>query len=1523
MPSVAERFVGMWELVSLRSLARLLDDVAKRLRELEQCGNEEIAARCRDMLDSPRISVAPEHPLFAVTREIGEADSQALALAAEAFSRFPPTRLSAGTALYRQQLMTALHLVRGSLVQMDTGEGKTFAIAAAAFALLRIHPRVYVVTANPYLAIRDAARTAPYWEGCGVSVGRALPESFNATADSDWEADVVYTTLDALVFRSLEEDQDNATSTLIWSAVLLDEADEVLFEQAPETRYITRYSSPSTKDWSPALEIAAALEEADVSVDETVIPFTNLTHSGEQKVKQLAGAHAGSVAESLQLMHDVELAYTALRLVREGHHFDVKDGVIVTINPTTGFHTPGLHHTWVAPLARLRGLREEPRLTVLHVSDGMSVLRRFAHIAGTSGTIVDEAIEYLMLLSLPPALVRPRTPRRNGLQEDLMARSEEAAHSWVVKRVQAEGAKRPILVATDATPEAVALAARIEEAEIAGVTVRAVSGETIAEQEVFETAGQPGVTIVSTRAAGRGVDIALTAEARAHGGAILISMGHAIESRLDRQLLGRVGRQGDPYSARFVFHPETALIRTLGTNRRLGAIANRLVDADDPISAGMLTRQIRKGQRRIRITRLGAFAGKVTTGLAEREVYETLRSWRRELLREPRAQDGAVSNSFIAFLADRHISTRYPGLEFEGSGFEPDTAAREIAELVGRPEDTDLLSVETTGQPPAKAKSIFVDYLERHLADAQAANERARGEIRLRLAEGEASLLDSCALLTMLNLARLSSAPEPVTVGAALEAALSGSAPGRFPRVAMETVRSRTRAVRAWMAGEPATNGGAEDKLRTGGTAVLVHALRDRIQSAGHSDPPEQELLAATESAIHASRSRCADLDRVWAAQAERSLATIASEALSHATDRVATSLDSTRFQVAQAVPETKYYTAYASAVAQLRDELEMQIASDMCTQLVAGADPAGLDGLFEGREHSIAVNSPKMDVVLPVLPAQKPRKPRAAPRSVDDPKLVVDYYRALEQRQPKGLPSKELLFPALNWFKGRALGNPDRVRESFNAWKRGSAERRRLAPWRRRTLDRHVRGYLLMLNEHGLSAPLPTGPAEVSRSILRRTRAAVSNRGPALGFLALAGALVGAGVLALLPHSSGVSLSPAAGLVERFFGLGLLSAGSALVLVLLGVLTVTWLRCALGVSLARNAGVGPEEHALSTLVVLAAALALLRPWHGGLGLHTLWTVLGCIALVAAAALVRNLLWQSEQLTQSKFSAGLAATCAAFGAIPFLADRSGSGRVAAIVTCAAVILMASAPFRRAVIPSIAMRIDTRRGENEQLAVPLVIRAPLSVSPHLYALLVAWLVSCVIVGGSAVATSVTAAVSYLAVLAFAARTIAANAADPERWYARMRRNDQAFSSEEGGDTFEAALAASRRRVVALELAAVTPILAFAAVVETRMPAGVLREIPVGPAAIFATVAVLDLGRLFVQSLASTMRGVAAAPPSFETPEEGIFAEGLQESVRHILGRLAWLTVALVSIRWLSDLLGIITSLETAWSWITGH
>ena len=152
---------------------------------------------------------------------------------------------------------------------------------------------------------------------------------------------------------------------------------------------------------------------------------------------------------------------------------------------------------------------------------------------------------------------------------------------------------------------------------------------------------------------------------------------------------------------------------------------------------------------------------------------------------------------------------------------------------------------------------------------------------------------------------------------------------------------------------------------------------------------------------------------------------------------------------------------------------------------------------------------------------------------------------------------------------------------------------------------------------------------------------------------------------------------------------------------------------------------------------------------------------------------------------------------------------------------------------------------------------------------------------------------------------------------------MRRNDQAFSSEEGGDTFEAALAASRGRVVALELAAVTPILAFAAVVETRMPAGVLREIPVGPAAIFATVAVLDLGRLFVQSLASTMRGVAAAPPSFETPEEGIFAEGLQESVRHILGRLAWLTVALVSIRWLSDLLGIITSLETAWSWITGH
>jgi preprotein translocase subunit SecA len=1521
MPSAAERFVRTWELVSRRSLARLLDDVEERLRELERCSDEEIAARCRDMLDSARISVAPEHRLFALTQEIGEADSQALALAAEAFKRFPPTRLPAGTSLYTQQLTTAVRLMRGSLVQMDTGEGKTFAIAAAAFALLRIHPRVYIVTANPYLAIRDAARTAPYWEGCGASVGRALPAPFSGTTDSDWEADVVYTTLDALVYRNLSEDYGAATPTLVWSAVLLDEADEILQEQAPKVRYMPRYSSPLTKDWSPALEIAAALEETEVSVDEKVIPFTKLTHSGEQKVKQLAGPLAESVAGSLQVMHDVELAYTALRLVREGHHFDVKDGVIVTINPTTGFHTTGQHHAWVAPLARLRGLREQPRLTVLHMSDGTSVLRRFAHIAGTSGTILDEAIEYLLLLGLPPALVRPRTPRQKGLEEDLMAGSAEAAHAWVVKRVEAEGARRPILLVTDTTPEAVALAARIEEANIEGVTVRAVSGETIAEQEVFETAGQPGITIVSTRAAGRGVDIALTDEARAHGGAILISMGHAIESRLDRQLLGRVGRQGDPYSARFVFHPDTALIRQMGKDRRLGAIANRLVDADAPISAGMLTRQIRKGQGSIRIARLGAFAGKVTTGLAEREIYETLRTWRRELLREPPARDGSVSGGFIAFLADRHISTRYPGLEFDGGKFEPDTAAREIAELVGHPDDADELSVETTGQPPAKARTLFVDYLERHLADAQAANTRARIEIRGRLTGAEASLLDSCVLHTMLNLALLSSVPEPVTVGAALDAALRRSAAVRPPRVTMQTAMSRTAAVRRWMVGETAADKAAEDNVQAGGTAVLVHALRNRIRSTDRLDPLGQALLTDTESAIHASRSRCAGLDRAWAAQTKRSPAAIASETLSRATEHVATSLESTRFHVSQGVPEMKFYNAYASAVAQLRDELDAQIASDTCTQLIAGAEPTDLDGLFEGREQSIAVRYPKIDVVLPVLPAPKPHKPPATPRSADDPKLVADYYRALEQRQSESLPSKDLLFPALSWFKSSALGDPDQVRESFNAWKRESAGRRRLAPWRRRTLDRHVRGYLQMLNEHGLAAPLPTGPADVSRSILRRTRAAVSNRGATLGLLALAGALVGAGTLALFPYSRGVSFVPATGLAERFFSLGLLSAGSALALVMLGVLTVTWLRCALGVSLARNSGIGPDERAISSLVVLAATLALLRPWHGSLGFHTLWSALCCVALITAAALIRNLVWEAEQFTQSKLSAGLASGCAAFGAIPFLADRSGAGRVGSIVACAAVVLVASAPFRRAVIPSIAMRIDTMRDEREQMAIPLVIRAPLSVSPHLYALLVAWLVSCVIVGGSATTTTVTAAVSYLAVLAFAARTIASGAADPERWYKRMRQNDQAFS--EDGNTVEAALASSTSRLVALELATITPIIVFASVVETYMPAGVLREIPVGPAAIFATVAMLDLGRLFVQSVASTMRGIAAAPSSFENVEEGIFDEGLHESVRHILRRLAWVAAALMVVRQLSDLLGIVTFLETAWHWVTGH
>lgn len=1491
-----ERIAGL----QARRCLRRAGQLGQELRALD---SDEIAARCRRFVDAPKVgrSDGVRDPLQALRGvELGEPDAEALALAAEAFSRFPPAELEAGARLHPQQMQTAAHLLHGAIVQMDTGEGKTFAISTAALALLRRNRHVCIVTANPYLAARDADHTKDFWAALGISVGLALPSTYEGYDPRAWESQIVYTTLKALAFRSLAEDLGETERLLDWEAVLLDEADAVLLEQAVTPYWRVRPTDAATKDWALALEIAGSLDEDHVRVPPALEPSANLTRSGEALAVARAGLDGAGLAKQLLLLHDVELAYAATKVARQGHDYDIQSNRVVTIDPSSGWHTPDVDHAWVPPLEQHLGLERQPTTVVRHVVEGIGLLRRFAHVAGTSGTVVNEALEYAMLLGLPPAVVRPRAPRLNGRELDLVAESRERALSWVVEQVEQEGSRRPILIATDMTTEADEIAERLEAAKIEGVTVRAVSDETISAEKVFESAGQPGVTIVSTRAAGRGVDIPLSDEARENGGTMLLVISHAVEARLDRQLLGRVGRQGDPYSARFVNYPSDPVLRKVANADTLEARVR--LSPDGVLSARVLDITIARAQRGLRRERLRLFASRVTEGMAREEGYGMLRRWRRHLGTH---SEDELPVSFINLLADSYLSAKFPGLGSTGS-IEPETIATELATLVGDETGAAGLIVKTTAKPSSEVRDLFVEYLTDRLVASQEANREAREELADQVEKRERAVLD-IRLLSFLQ--RLSDGEgAPPTPLQALHAA-TGAARSAPAAVSEERVEERLDEIDAWLdgAGDP-----VEDGLPS------LDGLGMAIDDGG-----------SIAQAMAARRPLAEALDAQSAERARRSPRAIATETIDKATQRLVGGMDRVRFQVVQTVRPSRYAITYRARVDDLRREIEASLATEMCSNLATGENLAKLDELFVELEHEVDVHTPRMALDFPTLPPPQPAV--AAPHALipggEPAALILEYVAALGERGGDSAAGTKEVVPLLDAFLDGSdlatMADTDGVATAYDRWRKNK-RRRELAVWRRRAADRHVRGFLEFLHDRGLAATLPEGVRQRSRSWLRRARRAFATPGFLLAWAALGIGVSGAAFLAFaIPASNGFAPQPGLGFVDRVLTGGSLSAGWAVGPLLLALVGGAWCRWLIGASTSSNAGSNLlERNVAMTLLALGIAVVA-APWNASTGWEALAELGLCVLLLVVSLTLLSTDYWYEQMTNYQLTAGLAAAFAALSALPFLAGLGGSVRIWTLAACTAALLAASTPWRKVRIRALALRIDGGGGgSGETLDVPLVVQARLSVAQHAFALVFAWAASCVAIDADASVRSLVAGLAYLAVLTFWAQSLARSATGADDWQERMRQQGRAFDAMSTDGTLEEALASARRQLLLHEAAIAVVVVALGTFAALGIPGHVLAQLPVGMAAVFAAVAVLDLGQSFLRGLRSPLADIA------EPAAEATFAEAqgvgaiAGETIRAIAKKMAVAIAVFVALSYIADAISVVKLIEEFVEWLGG-
>lgn len=477
-----------------------------------------------------------------------------------------------GYAPHRQQLLAARVLLDNRLVEMATGEGKTAAIALAAAVAALAGTPVHVVTANDYLAQRDADQLRPFFSRLGLRVDCVTQPMPAAQRREAYDCDVTYCTAKELVFDYLRDgmarvpdlsaleqrarrlaDAAGAEPPVLRGLcmAIIDEADTVLIDEARMPLVLSRSAGAGAEEafLRGALALArklAAGQDFRLSEDGR---RAQLTAAGLQRMAEWPVAPQPLYGHRVHRQGAVELALNALWVLRSDHDYVVRDGEVQLIDETTGRAAPG--RAWSSGLHQLVELKEGVAATRSNSTVTQITFQRFfpryLRLAGASGTLAEARGELKSVYRLPVFTLKPRLERRVAVWPPRLLASTGALWDAVaasVARVHASG--RPVLVGTESVGHSEALSIVLHASGLEHRVLNARQDKD--ESELIAVAGELGRITVATSMAGRGSDILLQPEALALGGLHVILCQHNASARIDRQFLGRAGRQGQPGS---------------------------------------------------------------------------------------------------------------------------------------------------------------------------------------------------------------------------------------------------------------------------------------------------------------------------------------------------------------------------------------------------------------------------------------------------------------------------------------------------------------------------------------------------------------------------------------------------------------------------------------------------------------------------------------------------------------------------------------------------------------------------------------------------------------------------------------------------------------------------------------------------------------------------------------------------------------------------------------------------------------
>ncbi|MBN1382712.1 MAG: preprotein translocase subunit SecA [Deltaproteobacteria bacterium] len=501
------------------------------------------------------------------------------------------------------QIIGGLVLHEGKIAEMKTGEGKTLAATLPLYLNALSGKGAHLVTVNDYLARRDAQWMGPIYNFLGLSVGVIVHGLDDDERRNAYNDDITYGTNNEFGFDYLRDNMKFSLDEYVqrdFNYAIVDEVDSILIDEARTPLIISGPSDESTDKYYQINQVIPRLKkERDYTIDEksrTVV----LTEEGVARVENILKVQNLFEPKNMEILHHVNQALKAHTLFKRDVDYLVRDGEVIIVDEFTGRVMPGRRysdglHQALEAKEKVKVERENQTLASITFQN---YFRMYKKLAGMTGTADTEAAEFKKIYDLDVTVVPTNMPMIRTDHTDVIYKTEDEKFKAVINEIKdLNKAKRPVLVGTISIEKSELLSRYLSRNGIKHHVLNAKNHEK--EAEIIAQAGQPGMVTISTNMAGRGTDIKLGEGVAELGGLHILGTERHESRRIDNQLRGRSGRQGDMGSSRFYLSLEDDLLRIFGAER-ISSIMDRIgIEENQPIEHKMISRAIENAQRRV------------------------------------------------------------------------------------------------------------------------------------------------------------------------------------------------------------------------------------------------------------------------------------------------------------------------------------------------------------------------------------------------------------------------------------------------------------------------------------------------------------------------------------------------------------------------------------------------------------------------------------------------------------------------------------------------------------------------------------------------------------------------------------------------------------------------------------------------------------------------------------------------------------------------------------------------------------